>query len=151
MNNADIFRAALGRLSRGVNEFRIFTLGEAFDIDAYLATTKLQFDGLWRKGEAGNDHSKSNGIAKVLGDGQQITWIDQEAIAIEYLSTNRDALRALAEFPGVTTFKLGLQYNFPLQANSMGICMGPSAELMWHLLDTGIDLNFYVVLDHTQE
>lgn len=150
MDNGDVVKSAFATASRGVNEFRIFAHGEDFDIDAYLATTQLQFDRIWRKGENGNDHPKSNGIAKVLGDGHQVSLYDQETIAIAYLSANSDALKALGQFPGVTTFILGLQYNIALGASTLGFCMGPSAELMWHVLDIGIDLNFYVVLDRTQ-
>ncbi len=107
-------RAALGSLIRHMNEFRIFAHGEDFNPDAYLASTELQFDRVWRKGENGDDHPKSNGIAKVLGDGQQIPLFDQETMAIEYLSANSEALKVLAQYPGVTTFKLGLQYNLAL-------------------------------------
>lgn len=147
------FKAAFDnafRNFRGMNQFRIFAHGEDFDPDAYLASTQLQFDLVWRKGENGNDHPKSNGIAKVLGDGHQVLFFDQEVIAIEYLSANSDALKVLAQYPGVTTFKLGLHYNLVLGPTTRGFCMGPSAELMWHALDIGIDVNFYVELDRSQ-
>ena len=41
--------------------------------------------------------------------------MDQQRLATEFLASNRDALRELAKFPGVTTFILGLQYNIELE------------------------------------
>src|SRR5438094_10563540 len=97
-----------------MNEFRLFAHGVDFDPDAYVASTPLKFDGVWHKGESGHDHPKSSGVFKVLGDGQKVPLSEQEKIAIEYLSTNREALKALTKYPGVTTFILGLQYHIEL-------------------------------------
>src|SRR5512144_500006 len=67
-----------------MNHFRLFAHGEAFDPDAYLATTALMFDGVWHKGESGHDHPKSSGVFKVLGDGPTVPLFKQEQIAIDY-------------------------------------------------------------------
>ena len=128
-----------------MNEFRIFALGDVFDPDAYLASAPLKFDGLWRKGESGRGHPKSSGVFKTLGDGLTIPLLEQEGIAIEYLSENREALKALARHPQVTYFSLGLQYY--LQANVVGFCMGPTARLMQLCVDIGILPTYYVTLD----
>src|SRR5262245_52989606 len=103
-----------------MNEFRIFAHGVAFDLDTYLASAPLKFDGTWRRGEVANDHPKSNGVFKILGDGQQLPLYEQERIAIDYLTANRDALKALATYPGVTTFILGLQYLVELDPSTVG-------------------------------
>src|SRR4051812_47588628 len=103
-----------------MNEFRLFAHGVEFDPDAYLATAPLKFDGVWRRGESGHDHPKSSGVFKVLGDGRTVPFFDQERIAIEYLSANREALKVLAHYPGVTTFILGLQYHIVLEVNTIG-------------------------------
>src|SRR5262245_61275935 len=134
-----------------MNEFRLFAHGVEFDPDAYLASAPLKFDGVWRKGESGHDHPKSSGVVKVLGDGRTVPTCEQERIAIEYLSANREALKALAQHPQVTTFILGLQYHLVLDGNTIGFCMGPSARLMRHCLDIGISPTYYVTLDRERE
>ena len=133
------------------NEFRVFAHGVAFDPDAYLASAPLKFDGVWHKGEAGHDHPKSSGVYKVLGDGLTMPLVEQERIAIEFLSSNREALKALAQYPGVTTLVLGLQYHIDLDEGAIGICMGPSARLMRCALDIGIEPTYYVTLDRRRE
>ena len=134
-----------------MNEFRLFAHGVAFDSDAYLAEAPLKFDGGWHKGEAGNDHPKSSGVFKVLGDGRTVPLFEQEQIAIEFLSANREALKALATYPGVTTFILGLQYHIKLDESTIGFCVGPSSQLMSHALDVGLEPIYYVTLDRRHE
>lgn len=132
--------------------FQLFALGADFDPDAYVASTPLKFDGIWHKGESGHDHPKSSGVFKLLGDGQKVSLSEQEKIAIEYLSANREALKALARYPGVTTFILALQYRaFEFEPETSGFCIGPSTSLMRHCLDIGVSPNFYVSLDRKWE
>ena len=134
-----------------MNEFRVFAHGELFNPDMYLKTAPIKFDGVWYKGENGHVHPKSSGVYKVLGDGQKLTIFQQEEIAIDYLSVNRNALRALARHPDITTFVLGLQYHIELDESTIGFCMGPSALLMREALDIGIEITFYVTLDRRRE
>jgi hypothetical protein len=134
-----------------MNEFRLFAHGVGFDPDSYLVSTSLKFDGVWRKGESWHNHPKSSGVFKVLGDGCTVPIFEQERVAIEYLSANREELKSLAQHPQVTTFILGLQYHIVLEVNTIGFCMGPSASLMWHCLDIGIRSNYYVTLDRERE
>src|SRR5579862_2183939 len=93
-------------LRRG--HFELFALGDEFDVNTYLLSATLDFDNVWHRREGGRPTS---GVGKRLGDGAVIPLAEQERIAVEYLSANRDPLRELAKFPGVTTFNLGLQYN----------------------------------------
>jgi hypothetical protein len=137
--------------ARRMNEFRLFAHGVDFDPDAYLASAPLKFDGVWRKGESWHGHPRSGVVFKVLGDGRSVPTIEQERIAIEYLSANRDALKALAQHPQVMTFVLGLQCHIVLEVGTIGFCMGPSALLMWHCLDIGITPTYYVTLDRERE
>jgi hypothetical protein len=134
-----------------VNNFRLFAHGVAFDADAYLESAALEFDGAWHKGENGNEHPKSSGVFKVLGDGATLPTYEQEQIAMEFLSANRQALKALATHPGVTTFIVGLQYHIELDEGTIGLCIVPSAELMRQALDIGIEPAYYVTLDRRQE
>jgi hypothetical protein len=134
-----------------MNEFRLFAHGETFDPDAYLTSTTLNFDGVWRKGDSGHDHPKSSGVFKMLGDGLTVPILEQERIAIEYLTANRNTLKALGNHPTVTTFIVGLQYHIELDETDMGFCMGPSTSLMRLCLDIGARPMFYVSLAKSWE
>ncbi len=129
-----------------INEFRIFAHGVAFDPDAYLATTGLKFDGVWHKHELNPNHPKSSGIFKILGDGPTLPIYEQERIAVEYLTANRDALSALAYEPTVTTFVLGLHYQVELEEGTVGFAVGSCAPLMSIALEIGIAPIYYVLL-----
>src|SRR5687767_3867650 len=134
-----------------MNEFRLFAHGETFDPDAYLASTTLKFDGVWHKGESGHNHPKSSGVFKVLGDGRTVPIVEQELIAIDYLTANREALKVLARVPGVTTFILGLQYHIEPEEGTIGFCLLPSTRLMSLVLDIGIEPAYYVKIDSRKE
>jgi hypothetical protein len=134
-----------------MNEFRLFAHGETFDLDAYLASTTLKFDGVWHKGESGHEHPKSSGVFKVLGDGRTVLIVEQELIAIDYLTANREALKVLAREPGVTTFILGLQYHIELEEGTIGFCLLPSARLMSLAIEIGIEPAYYVTIDSRKE
>ena len=130
-----------------MNAFRLFAHGVDFDPDVYLTMTSLKFDGVWHKGENGEDHPKSSGIYKDLGDGYNLPFCEQEKMALKYLSLNQKALKELANYPGVTSFILGLQYQIDLTESVVGFCMGPSKQLMEHALEIGLTPTYYVTLD----
>jgi hypothetical protein len=137
-----------------MNEFRLFAHGEAFDVDAFLASTTLRPEYIWRRGDQRRyacveSRHPTSGAEFVLGDG--LPFLEQEGIAVAYLKAHRDELRALARFPGVDTFILGLQYPKALESNVIGFCLGPSAQLMWHCLDVGCEPVYYVTLDRLPE
>jgi hypothetical protein len=128
--------------------FELFAHGDEFDAKAYLKSASLDFDRVWHRRESG---SRTSGVGKRLGDGAVISLDEQQRVAIEYLSTNRDSLRELANFPGVATFILGLQYNTSVAEGLRGFCMSPSPALMLQALDIGIQPTFYVVLHRPGE
>jgi hypothetical protein len=139
-----------------MNEFRLFAHGEEFDVDAFLASTSLRPDYVWRRGDqrryacVESSHPTS-GVEFVLGDGLTTPLPEQEASAIAYLEAHRDDLRALASSPGVDTFILGLQYRTALKSNVIGFALGLSAQLMSHCLDVGCEPVHYVTLDRLPE
>jgi len=115
--------------------FHIFALGKSFDVDAFLASSTLTPRYIW--------HDRpTNGFDLLLGDAETLNLSAQEEIAISYLKDHRDELRALAQFPGVEAFNLGLQY-FPTGA-ATGLVVGPSRRLMYHCLDAGVTPNYYI-------
>ena len=119
-------------------------------MDAYLASTPLLLDGHWHKGESSETHPASSGVYKVLGDGRELADYEQCRRAVEYIEAHRDDLRTLGNYPGVTTFNLGVQRRVELDDNITGFCTGPSRMLMWHALDVGLGLTFYVTLDRQE-
>jgi hypothetical protein len=138
------------------NEFRIFAHGTNFDVDAFLAATSLRPNYLWRRGDQRRyacieSKHPTSGVEFVLGDGRLLSSLEQEQIAIAYLQTYPDELRALALFPGVETFILGIQYICELEEGIIGFCIGPSLELMRHALDVGVEPHYYVGFNRCSE
>jgi hypothetical protein len=138
-----------------MNEFRIFAHGEKFDVDAFLHSTTLKADYIWRRGDQRKyacveSKHETSGVEFLLGDGWSAPFPEQEDIAIAYLKQHRDELKALAQFPGVETFTLGLQYICKLDGGILGFYLGPSARLMWHCLDIGIEPGYYVSFDRSK-
>src|SRR3954453_13051834 len=74
------------RRKRPVNFFHLFAHGEAFDPDAFLATTTLRPDHVWRRGEPRRGYEDieglrghdTGGVEFVLGDGRAIPYPRQE-------------------------------------------------------------------------
>lgn len=124
--------------------FHIFALGEDFDVDAFLTGSTLRPDFVWRRMVNG----PTNGLELLLGDALTTPLHNQEKLAVAYLKANRDELRALAAFPGVEAFNLGLVYRLPTDV--IGCCLGPPMELMFHALDTGVSPIYYVSLEGRQ-
>ncbi len=122
----------------------IFALGKSFDVDSFLVDSTLRPDFVWRR--MGN--GPTNGLELLLSEERAIPLHKQEEIAIAYLKANRDQLRALAEFPGVEGFNLGLVCH--LQLDVIGCAPGPPAILMHYALDTGVSLRYYVTLEGRQ-
>src|ERR1700758_3293389 len=118
-----------------VNEFRIFAHGDAFDVDSFLATTRLRPDFVWRRGDQRRyacveSKHETSGVEFTLGDGWTLPFREQERTAIEYLKAHREELRLLGKYPGVETFILGLQYVCKLNESILGFCQGVSTPLM---------------------
>lgn len=120
----------------------IFAQGEAFDVDAFLANSTLRPDFVWRR-----EAPTSSGVEFFLGDGRAIRLRDQENIAITYLSTHHDELRAVAAFPGVDAFILGLVYIAKLEEGVSGVALDWPRELMLSALDVGITPAHYITYE----
>lgn len=138
------------------NEFRIFAHGEAFDVDAFLATTTLRPEYVWHRGDQRRyacveSKHPTSGVEFIPGDGRVVPFLEQEQIAITYIQAHRDELQALAGYPGVQTFILGLQYICELDESLIGFCIGASHRLMRHALDVGVEPNYYVGLNRPND
>jgi len=132
-----------------MNHFSIFAHGDSFNVDEFLARSTLRPDYVWRRGDQRRyacveSKHETSGVEFVLGNGWEVPFQEQEDIAVAYLKEHRDELRMLSEFPGVETFILGLQYICQLHDGLLGVCAGPSSQLMWHALDVRVHPNYYV-------
>jgi hypothetical protein len=126
---------------RFYERFHIIAHGDKFDVDAFMATSSLRPDYVWRRGPSG-----TSGIELFLGDGRQTGLIDQEDAAVTYLNTHKEELKALACFPGVNTFILGLVWICTPEQSVFSV--GPSVELMQLALDTVFPLCITAPLLH---
>jgi hypothetical protein len=66
-----------------MNEFRLFAHGVEFDVDAFLASTTLRPDYVWRRGDQRRyacveSRHPTSGLVLVLGDGQKVPLFEQE-------------------------------------------------------------------------
>jgi hypothetical protein len=139
-----------------MNDFHLLAHGEAFDVDAFLATTTLRPAFVWRRGDQRQSacfesRHPTSGIELDLGDGLSVPLSEQEGIAIAYVQEHRDELRALGQLPGVQWFILSLQYIFKLDPCTVGFWVDPSRPLMRHCLDIGVHLTYHVRLDRRRE
>ena len=126
-----------------MNFFKLFAHGVEFDADAYFSTDPIGFHRVWRVGE---QHYKTNGVEKLLGDGEQLTVFDQDQIATAFLEKHEAELFTVGRLPGVDTFILGLQYRTEFGPDLRGICLSFSARLTYFVLRTGVSPSFYVDL-----
>lgn len=125
--------------------FHIFAHGPTFDVGAFLATSTLRPDFVWRR-----EAPVTSGVEFFLGNGRAIRLRDQEEIAITYLKAHREELRALAKFSGVNAFRLGLVYIAKLDGSASGVCLWWNPELMSRALDIGITPAYYITYDHPE-
>jgi hypothetical protein len=120
----------------------ILAHGETLDVDAFLANSTLRPDFVWRR-----KAPVTSGVEFFLGDGRALRLCDQENIAITYLRAHRDQLRAIAAFPGVDAFILGLVYIAKLEEGVTGGALDWPANLMQSALDVGITPIHYITYD----
>jgi hypothetical protein len=128
-----------------VSNFALIAHGARFDVDEYVVSAPIFFDEVWRVGER---HHLTSGVRKELGDGRPLSQPEQERIAIEYLAANREALAALARFPGVTAFLLGFDVVVEASEGLVGFAVCTSPRLMAHALAVGVEPTFYIRLAH---
>ena len=136
------------------NCFKIFALGEDFDVNAYKDKSTMVATRCWRRGEPKKGRGSpypTSGIEYEIGGGNALSPFEQERLAIEFIEKHRDELRALGQFPGVAHFTLGMQYVKAAQCNLVGFAIGVSPCLMWHLLNIGCGLTNYVWLQYPEE
>jgi len=105
--------------------FHIFAHGGKFDVDDFLVKSTLRPDFQWRR-----EPPLTSGIEFLLGNGRALSLREQETAALTYLQTKREELRAVAAFPGVEIFILGLVYIAKLGDGATGVALDWDRDLM---------------------
>ncbi len=135
------------------NFFKLMVHGETLDVDALLARSLFSFDHIWRRGGFRKTDTeiipRTSGVEKHLGDGRVIDVLEQETQACEFFEAHRDALRALADFPGAAIRLLGLHHPVHLRPGTTGLGVQPSTRLMKAMLETGFEPVHYLWFDRS--
>jgi hypothetical protein len=118
----------------------IFAHGEAFDVDAYLAASKLRPHYVWRR-----KSPLTSGIELMLGDRRKIRPADQEQLAAAFLKAHQQEPMELRGIAGVESLILGLVYICSVEAT--GIAVSPSPQLIRQADEIGIVPIYYVTID----
>ena len=108
-----------------MNYFKIFAHGKKFNVDKFIEISPLKIDYVWKKGDqkryAPTDipsPHETSGIEIVLGEGTKLNRFEQDAIAVEFMEENLEALKELSAFPGVDNITLGIHFLLELEVNT---------------------------------
>ena len=117
--------------------------GAEFDPDAFLATSGMVTDTIYRRGErrSTNSVNTSSGFTTLVCDENELE--QQVRVAIEYLRTNSEALGRLRGLHGVTAVLLDVGCNFPIQ-RVVGMFYRLPTALLAACSDLGIEIELSV-------
>ena len=89
--------------------FKFVAVGEHFDVEGYLSTTRLPVDISWLKGARHGAGAHPNcGFIKYLGNENELSLLQQFTAACYFLTYQRPALERLKTWPGFETASLHL-------------------------------------------
>lgn len=89
--------------------------GTAFSVDAFVQSSSLDWDDVWRIGEAkalaSRGHHERSGVQKLIGDGDDFHTLVADAVA--FLKEHGNEVARLASIDGVefATFDFGLTWD----------------------------------------
>lgn len=129
------------------NYFRLFALGDDFNVDSYIVSSPLKFSQVWYRGVGSY---KSNGVEIELGDGRILNTAEQEQIASRFLAENSKALHELGHRSDVTTFTVGIHYRHELHPNATGFTISPDKMLTMAAALLNAEVTYYVVFDRVE-
>lgn len=129
------------------NFFCLWAGGEKFDVESYTKCVAMKVNRFWQVGEIVNGiEQHSNGLEIELGDGTELSMQEQQQVAVEFLSENRQSLVKLRSSPGLRSIGLGLQEM--VHADSAGSIMDLDPALMRIVLDIGIEVTIWACVSH---
>ena len=129
--------------------FRLFALGDDFDVDAYVKTSPLEFDRVWHRSDpkpGGIGRYANSGLQIELGDGRDLAIDEQDRIAAEFIEAHEQPLRELSDFEGVTHVTLVLHFFIEAAPDLVSTTVSPSFRLMHFALRAAVSPRYYVEL-----
>ena len=137
------------------SDFGFYAYGKALEVDAAVAAVSLAPTSITRDGERKGPHPThgayvGSSVHYSLGDGREISFLEQQRVAVAFMQEHREQLRTLSTFPGVERASLGLHYRRRVETNVVLFSIELSASLMWHLLDCGCTLSEFVELERVE-
>ena len=85
---------------------QLIASGRDFDVDAFLSTTTLACDRVFRRGERATEFF--SGFTATLGDASELSYDQQVRAAVEFITKHREQLTHLMKWPGVANVEIGL-------------------------------------------
>ncbi len=85
-------------------KFQLVASGDFFDVDGFLATTNLDYQRVFRRGE--NTTQFNSGFTQVLGNELKLNFSEQVKAAVRFIDEHKDELARLVKWPGVTRLEI---------------------------------------------
>ena len=131
-----------------MSDFRIIAHGDGFDVDHYLSHAKLSPTRVWRKGTRSHfeEVASTSGFEILLGDGELISVDKQEKVALDFLKTHFEDLRACGTSASMQFFLLFIHQRVQLTDDLCGFTTEVSPRLLQLAMELKIRTLTYVDL-----
>jgi hypothetical protein len=125
-------------------KFQVFGCGRLFDVDACGVGTGFKFDWIFRRGERhGQRNLDRSGFHLHLGDATKLSLDQQIGIAAQFLTSNREAIVRLRQWPGLEDIKVMLSPEHPMRPDVVG---SPIVDIPLELMRICTDLGLGIAL-----
>jgi hypothetical protein len=125
-------------------KFQVFGCGRLFDVDACGVGTGFKFDWMFRRGERhGQRTLDRSGFHLHLGDATKLTLDQQVGIATQFLTSNREAIVRLRQWPGLEEAKVMLSPEHPMRHDVVG---SPIIDIPLALMRICTDMQLEIAL-----
>ena len=127
--------------------------GKEFDVERFLAESKLTPFKSWKIGEThgrGNKTHEFNGFTLIASNADFSEVEKQLAESALFLNEHRDALTLLAKFAGVEFAILDFGIHFGSDLACSSIVFPPELAKAAGLLNVGLEATFYLVDEKPQ-
>jgi hypothetical protein len=134
---------AFGAKEQGM-KFQVFGWGRFFDVDACGVGTGFKFDWVFRLGERhGQRTLDRSGFHLHLGDATKLTLDQQTVIATQFLTSNRETIVRLRNWPGLEDANVMLSPEHSMWHDVVG---SPIIDIPLELMRICTDLRLGIAL-----
>lgn len=95
--------------------FQLLASGNFFDVDGFLATSKIGANRIFRRGETRS--AFSSGFVRQIGEAKLLSYEEQVRAAVIFIDVYREELRHLMMWPGVTEAQICLAPQVEMRQN----------------------------------